>query len=178
MTRIAESCKVDHFSPILAEGGKDDETRPDLVFLMSDTVLAGPYTLLVVELKSPSKPLHVDHYRQLEDYIFKVRAWCETHVDHAVAVTGYLIGTFPLKATTVPGESQLLEKWKKSGPKDEIKIFDVMRLIDDARQTHLEAIKALEQETGDGDDEEVADEAEIAIPPTPDGSPPVDEARK
>jgi hypothetical protein len=158
VTRVAEALGVDEFAPIFSDVDEDpskskkDRTRPDLTFMLSDPVLSGPYRLMIVELKSPSMPLEIEHYRQLEDYIFKIKTWCKNNVTHYVSVHGYLIGSFPKKETTVGAEVQLLDKWQRSSPNDEIRIVDVMGLIQEAKQTHLEAIKALEQDTAEDDE--------------------------
>lgn len=162
VTRIAKHLGVDDFAPII-EGDAPADVRPDLVHLMSDPMDEGPYTVKVVELKSPALPLTIEHWRQLEDYISEVEAWCKTHLSHAVRVTGYLIGAMPQPDPTKADERQLLKKFAESGPSDPIQIIGLLELIRLARTVHVEAIKALERDL-EAEEEEVEAEAEDSEP--------------
>jgi hypothetical protein len=152
VSKLAAQIKVDKFAPV-SNDGKLDETRPDLVFLMSDPVLLGPFIINVVELKSPSLALTIDHYRQLDEYIFKVREWCKTELHYDVAVHGFLIGAMPAHDTRAISQKMLLEQFRKSTPSDSIKILGLTQLIKDAMTVHLEAIKSLEQELNENEDD-------------------------
>lgn len=155
VSQIARVVKVDQFAPVW-DGDKTDQRRPDLVFLMSDPTYAGPYVINVVELKSPSLPLKIDHYDQLENYIFQINAWCEAEVStHKVNVRGFLIGAMPDHKTTATDQARLLKKYKDQGANAEIRIMGLQELVKDAWHIHMEAIKVLEDETSEheGDDE-------------------------
>lgn len=156
VSQIAKALNIDEFAPIIDED-KEDETRPDLVFLMSDPIQDGPFVLNVVELKTPSKALTIEHFRQLNDYMFKVRKWAAKHVGHAVSGRGYLIGAMPLAETTAQGQLQLLEEYARQGALSEIRIIGIRELINESRAIHIEAIKAFEAQ-------EVADEEEREAP--------------
>lgn len=152
VSKLANHLKVDDFSQI-TDNDKMDETRPDLVFLMSDPVMQGPFIINVVELKSPSLPLTIDHHRQLEGYIFKIQEWCENELHHDVSVHGFLIGAMPSTNATAQGQKMLLKVFRDSKPSDPIRVIGLTTLIKDAMTVHLEAIKTLEQELDeDGDD--------------------------
>lgn len=163
VSRISRELQVDEFAPPpppVENEGEQDSRRPDLVFVMSDPMIDGPHTLKIVELKSPSLPLKIDHYRQLEDYISVVKRWCASNLTHSVRFHGYLIGAMPKPGTSNIKEHQLLEQWQKTGPRDEIQILGLTELIRDARTVHVEAIRSLEKDLADeiaGDEETVED---------------------
>lgn len=159
VSRLAADLKVDAFAPIV-DGEDNSDVRPDLVFLMSDPMDEGPYTIKIVELKSPALPLNIAHWRQLEDYVDAVEEWCRINLPHAVRVNGYLIGSMPRSESTVRGERQLLDKFRDTGAGDPIQIVGLLELIKLARTVHVEAIKALDRDLSDEDDEDDgADEA-------------------
>jgi len=143
VTKVARHLSVDKFSKIM-DGNKDDETRPDLVFVMSDPILQGPFVLNVVELKSPTIPLTIDHYRQLQDYLFKINEWTDNNLSHVVSIRGFLIGTMPRANASAAKQKQLLDIFKNQGAQPEIRIIGLNELVNDARAVHIEAIRALE----------------------------------
>ncbi|MBN8987458.1 MAG: ATP-binding protein [Rhizobiales bacterium] len=145
VSKIARHVGVDKFAPV-SDDVKNDETRPDLVFLMSDPSMEGPFIVNVIELKSPSLPLNQNHWTQLEEYLFKIRQWCRTELQHDVTVHGYLIGAMPDRTTKNTQQLMLLEKFKTSTPSEPIRIIGLTQLINDAMKVHMEAIKTLEQE--------------------------------
>lgn len=153
VSRLAQHLKVDAHS-IIKDGDEDSEVRPDLVFLMSDPVDEGPYTIKIVELKSPGLPLTLDHWRQLEDYILAVKDWCRINISHTVRVNGYLIGTMPKTDASKQAEKNLLEKFRVAGPGEEIQILGLLELIRHARTVHVDAIAALNRDLSDGDDDD------------------------
>ena len=165
VSKIARELEVDAFAdeppPPVEDDGEEDTRRPDLVFVMSDPMMDGPHTLKIVELKSPSLPLKLDHYRQLEDYITVVKRWCAANLSHQVRFHGYLIGAMPKTNSSNTAEFALLERFKATGPRDEIQIIGLTELIRDARTVHVEAIRSLEKDlANDEEEEDIQDEAE------------------
>ncbi|WP_294040017.1 ATP-binding protein [Sphingomonas sp.] len=156
VTRLARELSVDQFAPIV-NGDEPAADRPDLVFLMSDPMEEGPYTVKIVELKSPALALNIDHWRQLENYIADVRAWCEANLPHVVRINGYLIGTMPEPNPTKREERMLVDTYRDSGPTGPIQIIGLLELIRLARTVHVEAIKALERDLAGEEDETVED---------------------
>jgi hypothetical protein len=143
VSKLAQQLSIDKFSPILDREQKD-ERRPDLVFLMSDPILHGPYVVHIVELKSPNIPLTIEHHRQLEDYIFQVERWCAAEMSHSVSVRGFLIGAIPAVNAGAANQAQLLERYQSQGANARIRIFGLQELIQEAWNVHIEAIKVLE----------------------------------
>lgn len=160
VSSIAKHLEVDDFVPITDESGNVDETRPDLVFVMSDPSSTGPHIVHVVELKSPTLGLNLDHFRQLEDYVAKVESWCKAEARGPVAVRGYLIGAMPDSSTSSFKQRQLLDRFSKEGANAQIRIIGLQQLILEARQAHLEAIEILEEDLGE---EELYDERPKAL---------------
>lgn len=153
VSKLAKLLEVDKYSPVQTEDDEKDETRPDLVFVMGDQSMGGPYVINVVELKSLSKALTIKHWDQLDEYIFKIRAWCKAELGSEPLVHGFLIGAMPEPDTKSIDARRLLDKFNKSTPGDTIRIVGVNQLIQQAWTVHVDAIKTLEQEL-EGDDAE------------------------
>lgn len=152
-SKLAKHIEVDNFSPII-DGEELNITRPDLVFLMSDRGSEGPFVIKVIELKSPTIPLTIEHYRQLEDYILTIERWCQSELKRTIAVHGYLIGEMPADNTTVKDELALQSKFQKSGPDSQIRVVGLTQLINDAWNVHVDAINAIQSELEDEGEEE------------------------
>ena len=178
VTLLAKAIGVDDFAPqpppVMEDEEQEDTTRPDLAFVLTDPMMDGPHTVKIVELKSTSLPLRIQHYRQLEDYIEKVRMWCENNLPNMPRINGYLIGAMPKMDTGNAAQKQLLRKFREAGPKEDIQIIGMTEMIRNARVVHIEAIKALENDLADeGDDDadeefiEPADDAVADAQPQP-----------
>ena len=148
VSRVARALDLDTFAKVVDED-KDDATRPDLTFLMSDPSYAGPYVINVVELKSPSLALKMAHYDQLATYVFQIEEWCKAEVSHKVSVRGFLIGAMPAHNATAVDQKRLLQAYEQQGAASSIRIVGLHELINDAWHIHLEAIKVLEQQEKD-----------------------------
>jgi len=146
VSSLAKEFNLDKFAPITQDDGTADDTRPDLVFLLSDPSPTGPRIIYVVELKSPTFGLSIDHYRQLEDYIAKIENWCKSHCSAPVGVFGYLIGAMPSLPTSSFKQTQLLDRLTKQGPNAQIQVLGLNQLLQEALQSHMDAIKVLENE--------------------------------
>lgn len=164
---IAREISVDEFAPEpppVVDGEEEDTRRPDLAFVMTDPMIDGPHTVKIVELKSPSLALKIDHYRQLEDYLAVVKRWCQANLAHPVRYHGYLIGAMPKPDTGSTAQLQLLTRYQETVPRDEIQILGLAEVIRDARTVHVEAIRALEKDLADEEEEDdaAAGDAEVA----------------
>lgn len=136
---LAKHLGVDAHAPEL-----EDNTRPDLVFIMSDT--AAPHILTVVELKSPSFPLNNDHLTQLETYMGKLEDYAQQELHRSLTVHGYLIGAMPDPKTVNDSERLLLKKIEKAGPNSSWVVLGVRGLLERAQATHASVIEALEDD--------------------------------
>ncbi|MHB2264792.1 ATP-binding protein [Aliihoeflea sp. PC F10.4] len=162
VSQIARDLKVDEYAPVM-DGDKEDIKRPDLVFLASEPSLDGPFIIKIVELKSPTIPLRLEHWRQLEDYVLTTEDWCKTNLPHRVNVQGLLIGELPDAETSVREEINLIGKYAEQQPRERIRIVGMTELLKDARTAHMAAIDAIEKELGD-DDAETADSLTLSLP--------------
>ena len=161
-SRLASHIGVDSFS-LTSQPNEDDNRRPDLVFLMSDTSGEGPFVVKVVELKSPSLPLNIDHYRQIEDYIAKIKRWCDAELKRTIAVQGFLIGEMPEANAHNEKELSLLDRFKDEGPSSSIRIIGLTQLITDARNIHVDAIRSIEAHLGEGEENGGGDSLQAAM---------------
>jgi hypothetical protein len=154
-TKIAKSIGVDKFSPPM-KNGKSDLTRPDLVFMMTDTAM--PSVITIVELKSPTVPLEIEHLNQLKRYMRKVKDFVEVELSaRQCVVQGILIGALPDPSTTADGSRDLLHEIKNRGVKENWEVRGLRELIEHARQIHQEAIETLERELAQEDEPAVED---------------------
>ncbi len=142
-TAIAAHLKVDKQTEKL-----DDNTRPDLVFVMSDA--GAPHQINVIELKSPTIPLTNDHLTQLEGYIAKVERYCTTELARQVSVHGYLIGSMPDDKTAVDKEILLLSRIGKTGPDTQWKVIGLRLLLEHAQVAHASVIDSLKKDIDAG----------------------------
>ena len=148
-TAIAEHLGIDNAAKL------DDPTRPDLVFVLSDT--DQPHLISIVELKSPSLPLKYEHLTQLKTYMAKVENYCRTELGRAVTVHGYLIGAMPDDKTVNDDERLLLSEMSKSGPGSEWIVIGVRALLERAQVAHASVIQSLEEDIANDRAEEASE---------------------
>jgi hypothetical protein len=152
---LASHLKIDEHSPALDMGDdgefKDEDTRPDLVFAMSDP--ASSTIVTIVELKTPNLPLKAEHLQQLQGYIMKVEQWLKAKfAGHPVVVRGILIGD--TKADSRAEGVQLLSYLRdQAGPLTPWEIIPLRELIDRAKRIHQDSIEALEKDMAYYDEE-------------------------
>jgi hypothetical protein len=151
VSAITQHLGVDHKATLA------DPTRPDLVFVLSDTDM--PHLITIVELKSPSLPLNNSHLTQLKTYMTKVERYCRTELQRNVTVHGHLIGAMPDDKTTNDDELLLLSEMAKNGPSSDWVVVGVRALLEKAQVAHASVIQALEQDLKRG----LADDVEDAI---------------
>lgn len=160
-TKLAQRLGIDRFSPPQKDG-KDDHTRPDLVFVMADSTM--PSCITIVELKSPSLPLESSHLDQLEAYMRKVEEFVESELsDRHCVVQGILIGAMPEPDSTAEGAKHLRYKMKKRASKEQWEVFGIRELIERALRIHQEAIDTLE-ESLQGDESAEDNAPNVAAP--------------
>lgn len=158
VTALAKTLSIDTFAKPLSDGSIDD-TRPDLVFLMSDS--ASPYMVTVVELKSPNIPLDIDHLQQLKSYIRQIREWLDIEYPRKeITVQGYLIGAKPDPATTARKCRDLMAEISERSMGHNWEVLGLRELLDRAYTVHMDAITALEkaedEDAKDGEDGDLA----------------------
>lgn len=141
---LTDKLKIDDAAPepkLDEHGGiSDKDTRPDLVFVMSDG--GNPGMIVVVELKTPNHPLKHEHLVQLQQYMMHVKEWLSTKGMNA-QVRGYLIGdTDPSPQST--GVKMLHDAINTAGPLTAWQVLPLPTLLERAKITHLDAIEAAE----------------------------------
>jgi hypothetical protein len=123
--------------------------RPDLVFLLSNL---GLHKLVIVELKAPNTPLHLDHLTQLKGYILRAQEWlAEQDGEKAkVEVYGYLIGS--RDESSKAEQVKLLRSEIKNRPNNaNWDVFDVGEVLDMTRSAHRELIDVAEKKKAEID---------------------------
>ncbi|OMG51674.1 hypothetical protein BJN45_17300 [Azonexus hydrophilus] len=142
-SELANELGVDHFAE---DSPKKANLRPDLVFLMNDPNF---HELVIVELKSPTIPLEIDHLTQLMGYISDAEAWIKRKFHHDVRVTGYLIGTREEPEKRTRDAITLENQIAKAGPTTEWKVYDLHELLRNTEGAHADMIKAIENDLGE-----------------------------
>jgi len=118
--------------------------RPDLVFLLSNT---GLMRLVIVELKAPNTPLHIDHLLQLKGYIRRAEKWLATH-GHDVKryrVEGYLIGSHAESDSRAEKVEALRDEISKAMESQQWTVFGLNEVLDRTMRAHKELLDIYEQ---------------------------------
>jgi hypothetical protein len=112
--------------------------RPDLVFLLCNKSLN---RLVIVELKAPNTPLHIDHLTQLKGYMTRAEEFLQQLMPSAsFRVEGLLIGSLHpnSKADKI---LQLRREIKKyMGPNCDWKVYDILEVLTRTRDAHREIL--------------------------------------
>jgi hypothetical protein len=118
--------------------------RPDLVFLLSNT---GLMRLIIVELKAPNTPLHMDHLDQLKGYIRRAEKWLKANGKDIkrYRVEGILIGSHAApdsKAEKVEALRDDMEKVMETQPWT---VFGINEVLDRTMRAHRELLTIYER---------------------------------
>lgn len=141
---LSQELAVDDFAPMFKEGDIPNENdRPDLVFVVADSQL--PSTVTIVELKTPNYPLRKEHYEQLDAYRFRVEKWLSAkYAGRTIGVRCILVGDLDVDSKVLDVQ-RLNELAAKQGPRDLIQILPLRVLLENARQTHIDAIEVAQK---------------------------------
>ena len=123
----------------------DDETaplkankRPDLVFLLGSI---GLRRIVIVELKAPNTPLHIDHLTQLQGYIARVEKWIEDRKDlEGAIVHGYLIGSHAKPDSSAEKVLTLKSVSSKFGPESPVHVLGIDEMLERTKRVHREIL--------------------------------------
>lgn len=112
-------------------GGKN--LRPDLVFILGNTVLS---RIVIVELKAPNTPLHGEHYRQLQRYVRNTEKWLKQRAKDDVKVEGLLIGSMALIGSRVDEVEWLQAEIEKTHNQGQFRVFSIDTILERAELVH------------------------------------------
>lgn len=144
-TRMAKELEIDVFAlPEEESKSEENKKRPDLVFVLGPG--HSPSEVIVVELKSPSIPLSIDHLLQLKLYMSRIDDWCIANLHRKISVKGFLIGQDAPPDSKAQGPYQLRKEKETAGPTTPWDIRSLEQLVESALKVHLEEIKTLEDE--------------------------------
>ncbi len=148
LSSLTKELVVDTDAPTITfdpQGKASDVTRPDLVFLLGNTV--NPDRILVVELKSTTLPLEDAHLTQLTRYMRKVEQWLHAEFPEKASrfrVEGMLIGAMPPANTKAEGCLDLLDRIKKRDIAANWEVIGLHDLLERTEMANRELIAALE----------------------------------
>jgi histidine kinase/DNA gyrase B/HSP90-like ATPase len=149
---IATQLQIGKFTPESYDRTTNDETaefgsnkRPDLTFLFSSRAL---HRIVIVELKSPNTPLHVDHVNQLMGYMAKVREFMKSRSqDGEFSIQGILIGS-RVRDVSRSEKIRVLAEWETHGGLGQsgVVVYDIGELLERTEDAHRELVNVYERE--------------------------------
>ena len=114
--------------------------RPDLAFLLCNQSLN---RIIIVELKAPNTPLHIDHLLQLKGYMARTEKFLKVHLPGlAFKVDGQLIGSIDDKSSAEKVFLLQNEIEKSMGPNSEWRVCDILEVLTRTRNAHREILNA------------------------------------
>jgi len=114
----------------------ESNLRPDLTFLLFNKALN---RVVIVELKAPNTPLHIDHFTQLEGYMARTDEFLRQYPNiGSFKVDGLLIGSID-PVSTAEKVAHLRYKIKNDmGPNSNWRVFDILEVLHRTRNAHQE----------------------------------------
>jgi hypothetical protein len=143
--RLAKDLKIGSFVPSDYDSNALDETkplatnlRPDLTFLLSNTTLR---RLVIVELKAPNTPLHVEHLTQLQGYMASADMFVKAHPEvGSLKIEGLLIGSRDSKSTSKKVINLNYRIENEMGPNCPWRVFDILEILHRTQNAHTELL--------------------------------------
>lgn len=135
LDKLSQELRIGKFAP--EQTDPDDETRPDLVFVLGSE---GIDLVVIVELKAPNTPLTSDHLDQLKMYMRKTRAFLK-QVNKNPRVDGYLVGMFAPSSSRAVGVELLREAMDESQNRGDWKVLSILQLLENANVAHKDLLK-------------------------------------
>jgi hypothetical protein len=112
--------------------------RPDLVFLLCNTALN---RIVIVELKAPNTPLHIDHLTQLKGYMNDAEEFLQQLMPQSsFRVEGLLIGSLHPSSKAEKIVQLRREMKKYMGPNCDWKAYDILEVLTRTRNAHREIL--------------------------------------
>lgn len=146
--KLSEKLKIgkhvaDGYSPIASEETEEYglNLRPDLVFLLNNVALG---RVVIVELKAPNTPLHIDHLNQLKDYMRLTEEWMTSHrPDLKCEIRGMLIGCRADNSSSQKVKSLIFEESRRPDSAD-WEVFDVNQVLARTEDAHRQLVEIYE----------------------------------
>lgn len=150
-TRLSKELEIGKFVPQGYDPEKEEETkpfaankRPDLTFLLANQSLK---RLVIVELKAPNTPLHIDHLTQLKGYMAKAEKFLKKS-NGDVKVEGILIGSYQSDTLAEKVVQLDYEIEKQMGPNSPWRVFDILEVLKRTRDAHREILDVYQKASG------------------------------
>ena len=149
LVRLEKYLEVGAYVPSKYDSSQEEEAgelrankRPDLVFTMTSS---DRNRVVIVELKAPNTPLHMDHLLQLNGYILDVQEWLEEHQQPRVQVTGLLVGSFADPGSKAEKVRLLRNEVKKRKDGSEWDVLDLTQVLDRTRIEHKDLLEVYQR---------------------------------
>ena len=158
--QMAKELAIGKYKPAGYDPNAPDETkelgtnkRPDLVFLLSNT---GLMRLIIVELKAPNTPLHMDHLDQLKGYIRRAERWLKANGRDVkrYRVEGILIGSHAAAASTAEKVEALRDEMDKVMETQPWKVYGINEVLDRTMRAHRELMSIYERAVLEEDEDD------------------------
>ncbi len=123
-------------------GALKSNRRPDLTFVLSSDSLN---RIVIVELKAPNTPLHVDHLQQLKDYMRETEQFLNAKKPgNSFKIAGYLIGSRDWQSHAKKIKRLRYDEEKRSDSA-EWYVFDINELLERADNAHREMLNVYDK---------------------------------
>jgi len=146
--KLSEKLKIGSHVP--GDYSSDDEEeqkeygqnlRPDLVFLLNSLALG---RIVIVELKAPNTPLHIDHLQQLKDYMMLTREYMDAHHSSIKCeIRGMLIGCRADGSTAKKVQALKFEESERSDAAN-WEVFDINEVLTRTEDAHRQLVDIYE----------------------------------
>lgn len=141
--RLAQELKIAKhtpkgYDPNVAKEANPLETnlRPDLTFLLCNQSLN---RMVIVELKAPNTPLHIDHLTQLKGYMARADIFLRQYPQLGTfKVEGFLIGSIDATSDAQKVFQLRYEMTHEMGPNTSWRIYDILEVLARTRNAHHE----------------------------------------
>ena len=143
--RLAKGLKIGKYAgkeydPAAAKEANPLETnlRPDLTFLLCNESL---HRIVIVELKAPNTPLHIDHWVQLRGYMGRAETFLKKYASSvSFKVEGLLIGSIDPNSNAEKISQLQYEVSENMGPNSNWKVYDILEVLTRTRNAHREIL--------------------------------------
>lgn len=146
--KLSEKLKIGSHVP--GDYSPDDEgerkeygqnLRPDLVFLLNNLALG---RIVIVELKAPNTPLHIDHLQQLKDYMMLTKEYMNAHYSSVKCeIRGMLIGCRADGSTSKKVQALKFEESERSDAAN-WEVFDINEVLMRTEDAHRQLVDIYE----------------------------------
>ncbi|MGH7812409.1 MAG: hypothetical protein ACREQI_00195 [Candidatus Binataceae bacterium] len=145
--RLAKTLEIGKYTPKKYDAKAEKEAnpletnfRPDLTFVLCNESLN---RVVIVELKAPNTPLHIDHLTQLKGYMDRTEEFLHRSMSAAsFKVEGLLIGSMDASSKAEKISALRYEIRTSMTQNCNWKVYDILQVLTRTRSAHREILNA------------------------------------